>query len=93
MRLLTIIALSIAGYGVTLWLLDHVFGVPSESQLYWLCFFSSGLILFAGLLVGFRRQPFRLGVVAPAILVSLLLVICGDLALAVAYSCAQGVCL
>ena len=85
--------LAIVTYGVTLWLLDHAFGVPSESQLYWFCFASSGLVLVAGLVAGFRRTQFRLGVAAPAILVSLLLVACGDIALAVAYSCAKGVCL
>ena len=93
MRLLVAIALSIVGYGATLWLLDHVFGVPSESQLYWLCFVASGVILFAALMDGFHRQPFRLGVAVPAVLVSVLLVICADIALAVAYSCAKGICL
>jgi hypothetical protein len=93
MKLFLLIALSIASYVATLLLLEHIFLVPSESQLYWLCFLASIGVLCAGLFVGFRRAKPSLIFATATLSASLLLVAVGDIAFAVWYSCAKGVCL
>jgi hypothetical protein len=93
MKLLALIVLSIASYVATLLLLERIFLVASESQLYWLCFAVSISVLGAGLFAGFRRAKASRIVATAALLASLLLVVVGDIAFAVWYSCAKGVCI
>jgi hypothetical protein len=93
MKLVALIVLSIASYVATLLLLDRILLVSSESQLYWLCFVASLAALGAGLFAGFRRAKASRTVATAALLASLVLVVIGDLAFAVWYSCAKGVCL
>lgn len=93
MRLVVLILVSIAAYAITLGVLDRLLHVGSESQLYWLCFVASGLVLAVGLFNGFRRARTSWFIVAATSFACVLLVAAGDIALAVAYSCSQGVCL
>lgn len=93
MKLLALIFLSIVSYVVTLLILEHLFLVPSESRLYWLCFVMSISCLAAGLFAGAHRAKTSLLVTTVSLLMSLLLVVAGDIAFAVWYSCGKGVCI
>jgi ABC-type Fe3+ transport system permease subunit len=92
MRLIGLILLSVLAFGLTLFLMDRVLDIQSD-QFYWLCFAASGIVLAAGLFIGFRSSKTASWIAIISILATTFLVILGDIVLAVVYSCAKGVCL
>jgi hypothetical protein len=95
MRLVALVVISVLIYAAAMMLMDSVLGIDPESMWYWLPFGVSLSVLGIGLFIGFRKwsnDP-AFATISATIIVSAGLVFVADLAVALLYSCAKGVCL
>ena len=93
MRVVALIIASVAAYAGAVAFMDYVLHVAEGSHWFWMPFVFSGGVLAGGLFFGFRRAPKSPAFITATALASSALVFAVDIAIAVVYSCAKGVCI